>query len=546
MNTPGLAIVWGIWSRHRTGFIASAATVAALALACPLLALVAPRSALAAGSTLPLVFDLMFVLNALVFVEREGSLTSRYPRYLLALPVRTRTLVLLPIVLSTVIAALWWAAVALLIYRPCGVELPVLVPCFALAALMTWAQACGWLPIAIPWVREIANIVLVAALGALPLWLTITGRASTEVVSLMLAVYTGIALAVAWAAVASDRHGQSWQVWPAGWRPAALLKPLERIGCPRSFSSAFGAQIWYEWRCHGLMLNGFVMMTLCIIWTIMMAAGKHGDPSWFAFILGLLVIVVVAVTGAAGISLGRLVPLWTRDEQGRGTSFVATRPMTTGRLVAAKFVMAAASVYLNWASALAGTMIWIVVSDNLDNARSVMNGFLTRYSPAQAIAIIGLGCVVIPALCWRQLTGNVVPVLTGRRWVADGVVSLLLAGAVALAAFVYWLTREPARIAGFYTFIPWLVVALAIVRLTIAVIAFRAALEQGLMSWQNVAGVLALWLFITGCGIALAAILAPVLPISAPRFLVALGIATLVPLVRFPLATLALEWNRHR
>ncbi len=79
MNTPGLAIVWSVWSRHRIGFIASAATVAALALVCPLLALVAPGPALAAGSTLPLVFDLTFVLNALLFVEREGSLTSRSP-----------------------------------------------------------------------------------------------------------------------------------------------------------------------------------------------------------------------------------------------------------------------------------------------------------------------------------------------------------------------------------------------------------------------------------------------------------------------------------
>ncbi len=101
--------------------------------------------------------------------------------------------------------------------------------------------------------------------------------------------------------------------------------------------------------------------------------------------------------------------------------------------------------------------------------------------------------------------------------------------------------------ARFYTIVPWLVVAIAAVKATTATIAFRAALEQGLLSWQNLGGILALWLFITGCGIALAAMLAPVLPISpVPWPFVGVGIATLVPLARFPLATLALEWNRHR
>ena len=57
-----------------------------------------------------------------------------------------------------------------------------------------------------------------------------------------------------------------------------------------------------------------------------------------------------------------------------------------------------------------------------------------------------------------------------------------------------------------------------------------------------------LWLVLTGCGLGLAALL---LPMPAPSTLVswlvlALGIGLFVPLVRFPMATLALEWNRHR
>jgi hypothetical protein len=51
---------------------------------------------------------------------------------------------------------------------------------------------------------------------------------------------------------------------------------------------------------------------------------------------------------------------------------------------------------------------------------------------------------------------------------------------------------------------------------------------------------------LTGCGIAMAVLVGPTsaVPLSWP--VIALGVATLVPLVRFPLAMLALDWNRHR
>ena len=50
--------------------------------------------------------------------------------------------------------------------------------------------------------------------------------------------------------------------------------------------------------------------------------------------------------------------------------------MTSARLVAAKFRMAAASVLFNWTLAVAGTTCWLVVSDNLDNADDSRTRFL--------------------------------------------------------------------------------------------------------------------------------------------------------------------------
>ena len=66
------------------------------------------------------------------------------------------------------------------------------------------------------------------------------------------------------------------------------------------------------------------------------------------------------------------------------------------------------------------------------------------------------------------------------------------------------------------------------------------------MSWGNVAGLLGLWLVLTACGIALAVLVGPMPYVSVSLPILVVSVAAIVPLARFPLATLALDWNRHR
>ena len=87
MRSPAFAIAWSIWSRHRTGFIVSAATLAVTAALCPLLfAITLAAEWVLAGSTLPLVGVFALVWNGLLFVEESGNLSSHYPRHMLTLP----------------------------------------------------------------------------------------------------------------------------------------------------------------------------------------------------------------------------------------------------------------------------------------------------------------------------------------------------------------------------------------------------------------------------------------------------------------------------
>jgi hypothetical protein len=66
------------------------------------------------------------------------------------------------------------------------------------------------------------------------------------------------------------------------------------------------------------------------------------------------------------------------------------------------------------------------------------------------------------------------------------------------------------------------------------------------MKWRAFWSIVGTWLALTACGAGMTVLglSAVSLPVSQLTLLV--GIATYMPLVRYPLSTLALEWNRHR
>ena len=379
------------------------------------------------------------------------------------------------------------------------------------------------MPIRVFWVREFATIflaILLGCLGALPVWIIFTGAGSAVLVALVLLAYIAAAFLVAWAAVASDRQGIDWRFWPTQTTFAWFTRPERQIRAKRPFRSPFDAQLSYEWRCHGLMLNGFVSGILFWIWVVLLFRHGHGTPTELALILTLFTTVVVVTIAASGTAFGRFGPFWSHQ---RGltqrNTFIATRPMTSARLVAAKFRMAAASVIFNWTLAVVGTACWLVVSNDFDNAEVLARGFFNRYPGGKGFAVIALTCILLPALSWRFLTGAVVPVLTGRRWVADGAVWLYVSLLTALGGYGFWLAKsEPDQLARLYPAIPFLVAGIALVKGAIAVTGFRLAIQRGLMSWRNTACLLGLWFVLSVCGIALAVLLGPSssVPVSLP------------------------------
>jgi hypothetical protein len=545
MDTPAIAIARCIWWRNRRSFIASAATLAVMAAFYPLLFAVSRVEWVLAASTLPLVAVFALVWNGLLFVEEPGNMSSNYPWHMLTLPVRTLTLVLWPFVLSCTIVALLWAVTAVLIYNTSGFAVPILLPAIGCAAMMAWLQVLSWTPIARQWIRLIVTFLVLEVLAACPMYLVTLPDRSSVWVGLMFIGYIAAAFPVGLAAVASQRRGDFWRVWPQLRLPRVMAEWPAHYRQSRAFGSPTAAQFWCEWNCHGLVVPVYVGSVMLLIWGVLLAAGKQSSVM-MGPIVGLLLGLPVVLAGAVGPGLGRFNPFWIKD---RGViTFVAIRPLSSSQIVRAKFVVAARSALLTWAISLLVSVLWILLSDNLDRAIKLIRDILDMYPGRRAIVIIALANLLLPALIWKQMTDGFAAVLSGRRWIAAMPAWIYTAGVIVMVAVGLWAVNHAGRLSWLFFILSILVVLGAVMKGALAIVGFRSVLRSRLMTWRAVTAILGLWLVLTGCGIGLAALLlsmpAPSTPVSWP--VLALGIGLFVPLVRFPVATLALEWNRHR
>jgi hypothetical protein len=544
MRTPALAFAWGLWCAHRLGFIACMATMMALAATYPLVFSMSRGPAVLIVSILPLLGVFGYVLNALLVSGEPGSLVAGYPRAMLVLPVRTRTLVFWPMLYGSLGGVLLWLFTAVLVYGPSGYSAPILLPCLALAALMAWVHALAWLPIRNHLLRTLVIMIAVLALGFLPYWLMASELASRAGIAGLLLGYIPSAFALALLAVESQRRGEAWgfQRWLS--RRGRVARPPARLRRNRPFRSPEGAQFWYEWDCHGWSLpgcTGFVLVLYAGLW---LSTSRRADSLALPYFLVAFLGLPIAFASAVGSGLGKLRPPWMM-RRGFGT-FVAIRPMTSGALVAAKFRAALASVLLTWAITAAILAVFLVATGNASRSSEVIAGFLRTQPGWRGPAILVLALVFLPALTWKHLTDSVAPVITGRKWLADGAAFVFAGVILGLTAVIIWFVQHREYLPRLIGAIPWVVACAAVLKGTLAVAVFRSALRRELMNWPAFWSIVGTWLALTAGAARIAVLSVPAVSLPVSQLTLLVGIATYMPLVRYPLSTLALEWNRHR
>ncbi|MGO9916498.1 MAG: hypothetical protein ACLQIB_17615 [Isosphaeraceae bacterium] len=547
MRTPALAIGYAQWCRHRRSFIAAIVIFLMTAAVCPIVfsgARGLSVGILVAASSIPLSFAIGLLLNALLVVEETGNFSSGYAKAMLTLPVRARTLAIWPMVYGSLTAGLLWLATAFVVYWPLGFRPPLALPALGLAAFMASVQAIAWLPLAKGWLRELVIVTILFALVSLPVVLFVTVENSRGLIGTLLAGYILAAFGVGYCAVASIRRGEVWPLGPSlRWKASRAVR-AKSARARRPFKSAAQAQFWYEWNCHGWIYPAYMGLIYFLVLGLMVWRGAIAGMFLFGWVFSLLISLPVIIAAATGPTLGRTRPFWIKDSG--SITFLATRPVTSSGLVAPKFQMAFVSALLTWTIVLISLGFWILVSGNLDNARELTRIVVAQLAGWRGLAIVAATFILLPAMTWRQLSDSFPFVLTGRRWILEGSVlaGVMLVSGLALGGV--WLFRHPEDMALVLAATPWFAAGLGLLKVALATGTFHLALRRGLVSWQAVGCSLVTWLILSAAGMVVASLVLPSNAVAVFSPVLFITIAVFMPISRFPLSILAVEWNRHR
>src|SRR5262249_12370446 len=205
-----------------------------------------------------------------------------------------------------------------------------------------------------------------------------------------------------------------------GWRrAAATVSPAPAVR-RRPFRSAFGAQLWCEWRRHGLSLPLGVSLILPFVFVPLFFGTGEAVP--LPQILMWALALPVFLSTSAATTAGKHNP-WVRDYYGV-PPFTATRPMSTAGLVAAKLGMAILSTAATWVLTLSVTLLAIFVTGNgpalVELARNTFAGWPTYQVAGTVFAVV----FFVMLLTFKHLVENLAVGLSGRAWFIRGNVLL--------------------------------------------------------------------------------------------------------------------------
>ena len=556
MRSPALAIAWEFATRHRWGFAALAGYLVILGTT-NLLILEPGQAVSLHGSQdgpaiTPRLVATVFVpvsLFTYYFVAvfsfgLTGNMAAResmYPTRMFALPVTNAALTGWPMVYGTAtLAGLLLAATRFALW-PSGVDVPLIWPALFAAAFLAWTQALTWMPYGLPGLRVVVAVLWLVTIDAAVVT-AVDRKVSESVMVTLLAPQVPLAYFAARFAVARARRGDV-----PDWRPQlAQLGQLIRLTdiLPRQrnhFTSAARAQSWFEWQLHGRSLPVWVAILLPFELAFLFVAGND-TPALVAYTLfGAL----FTPPFMAAFSVPRVRTASPQASDGYGvTPFVATRPLASAALIAAKLRMSVWSTLAAWllvlvaipaALTLSGT--WPVVTE-----RARQLGDAVGTPRAVVVTLLGLSALV--ASTWKQLVQSLYVGLSGREWLIRSSTCVTLTVLIFIEPIVAWIRETSDVRVALWNAMPWILAGLVGAKVSAASwIAARLqssrllsdrALVMGAASW--LVAVLALY------GVLVWLVLGPLIPRYFLMLLAILG----VPLARVSAAPLALAWNRHR
>jgi hypothetical protein len=544
MRSPALAIAWEFRQRHRWGLIAVAGYLLLLGTA-RLLILEPWRPDLddpgsfAATTAVPMWSAFVYLVAVFSF-GLAGDVAARqsmYPARLFTLPVTTAALAGWPMLYGTAAVVSLWVVARLLAPWPSGIDVPVMWPPLFVAAFLAWTQVVTWMPYGLPGLRVIAAVLLLATMDAV-VFNAINYKVSEPLMVAVLAPQIPLAYLCARFAVARARRGDvpDWRGTFGRLGQIADVLPRRRRD---HFPSPARAQLWFEWRRHGLALPVWVGILLPFELALLFVANRPALV--FYTLLGVLLTPPFMAAFAAPTA--RASNPHVSDAYGL-SPFLATRPLTSAALVAAKLRMAIWSTLAAWLLVLAAIPVALTWSGTWPTVIERARQAIEAVGTPRAIVLVLLGFSGLLVSTWKQLVQAFCIGLAGREWLVKSSAFLRLSLLIVVVPIIDWIeTRN--GLAVIWSGFPWILAGLVCGKMSaaawIATRLYRSrllddrALVRGAALWLVVVLVLyglLVWLFAT--------------PPFIPRYLPALVAILAVPLARPSAAQLALAWNRHR
>ncbi|MEO8426272.1 MAG: hypothetical protein ABI651_04085 [Verrucomicrobiota bacterium] len=515
MRSPVSAIMWEIWRKNCWGFW----LVLGL-LAGGLLIRLFGRFSETAMAIGGISMGATFLVTFAIFSFAASSPQISFPARTFTLPIRTGLLVNCPLFFGTLTIAILHFAWAFLFLLPVGEHYPLgLFTIYWVTALMTF-QAIVWC------LADFPKSLVVVLISAMVLFVRLALLLVEESEAMRAVVYLLVILPVAYlcarVGIRQQRHGQ--------WRFPAIAQTIVEItgNVPRRkrpFAAAAQAQLWMESRRNAVAPLISLGVGAALVWAGFLHLGSQ-DGLGFIAIAWFNIFCIFLALWAFTSSL-----LLARDAASRSlalSSFIATRPVTSGELAFAKIKLTALLTLAGWFVYFVGIFVWIKFCWQPGQSGTQREGAL--------VPMIGF---VALALAW-QLVGGLSVWLAGRIESAAWAGLLLLGGYIALGNAFAFLEKY----FGLLVALPWVFAVAFVVKMLLAVWAFRESCRQQLLSPRAAGKYVLFWLLGTICFVAIASVLCQ--GTIFPQSLVILTVALLLPLARVGLAPLALARARHR
>jgi hypothetical protein len=433
--------------------------------------------------------------------------------------------------------ALLWLATRFLAAWPAGFDIPVIWPALLAASLVAWTQALTWMPYALPGLRVIVTILWLASIDAVVM-VALELKTSEGVMLAVLAPNVPLAYLTARFAIARARRGDipDWREMFVWLGRIANVLPRAR----NQFPSPARAQEWFEWRQHGRSLPAMVGILLPFELALLAIARETPVIVFETLALVLLTPPFMATFVAATVSKSNL----NGSDSYGVTPFIATRPMTSSSLVAAKLKVASWSTIAAWLLVLIAIPIALRLSGTLPTVIDWAHRLIEVVGTPRAIAIALLGFSALVATTWKQLVQGLYIGMSGREWAVKANVFVALTFLAIIFPLADWIFSSRARIAAWGYKLPWIAAVLVCLKISVAVWIAARLHDSRLISDRTIVVYAICWDVIV---FALYGLMAWIFPTMIFRsdFLALIAILA-IPLARVSAAPLALAWNRHR